>query len=131
MDNFIGLNTSDLHKEQHALNSFTNFPLGGWPCADKQPVFKAMAIAVLHTMRFYTCPNPLSLCLSLSIGLASNLNVNNSDIGSVGFKEPQSRLKKWTAMDVSINSPLDQNPSKPGELKCSALMVSVSEIVII
>lgn len=52
----------------------------------------------------------------LSVGLASNLNVNNPDLGSVGFKEPQSRLKKWTAMDVSLNSPLDQNPSKPGEM---------------
>lgn len=59
----------------------------------------------------------LNLSLSLSLGLASNLNVNNHDIGSVGFKEPQSRLKKWTAMDVSLNSPLDQNPSKPGESK--------------
>ncbi|TRY90733.1 hypothetical protein DNTS_004504 [Danionella cerebrum] len=50
------------------------------------------------------------------LGLNSNLNVSNHDIGTVGFKEPQSRLKKWTAMDISVNSPLDQNPSKSGAI---------------
>lgn len=43
------------------------------------------------------------------------MNVN-MDMGGVGYKEPQSRLKKWTAMDMSVNSPLDQN-SKPGQSK--------------
>lgn len=42
------------------------------------------------------------------LGLTSNLNVG-LDMGSgVGCKEPQSRLKKWTAMDV--NSPLERKP---------------------
>lgn len=121
MDNFISLNTPDLHKEQHTLNSFTNFPLGVWSCADKQPDFKriAMGMPVMHYISHMSRPS----LFVLLIGLASNLNVNNPDLGSVGFKEPQSRLKKWTAMDVSINSPLDQNPSKPGQLKHSALIV--------
>lgn len=38
------------------------------------------------------------------------------DIGSISYKEPQSRLKKWTALDISVNSPLDQNSSKPGAI---------------
>ncbi|XP_062875085.1 trinucleotide repeat-containing gene 6A protein-like isoform X2 [Trichomycterus rosablanca] len=76
MDAFMNPNAPDLHKDQHLLNSFSNFPLG----------------------------------------LNSNMNVNNLDLGGVGFKEPQSRLKKWTAMDVTVNSPLDQNPSKPGAM---------------
>ncbi|XP_051571900.1 trinucleotide repeat-containing gene 6A protein-like isoform X2 [Myxocyprinus asiaticus] len=59
------------------------------------------------------CPDSSSLPAR---GLNSNLNVSNLDISSVGFKEPQSRLKKWTAMDISVNSPLDQNPSKSGAI---------------
>uniref|UniRef100_A0A673J571 Trinucleotide repeat-containing gene 6A protein-like n=1 Tax=Sinocyclocheilus rhinocerous TaxID=307959 RepID=A0A673J571_9TELE len=58
----------------------------------------------------------LSSFNNFPLGLNSNLNVSNLDIGSVGFKEPQSRLKKWTAMDISVNSPLDQNPSKSGAI---------------
>lgn len=58
----------------------------------------------------------------IPLGLNSNLNVSNLDIGSVGFKEPQSRLKKWTAMDISVNSPLDQNPSKSGGFPLSIFL---------
>ncbi|MBN3306872.1 TNR6A protein, partial [Amia calva] len=76
LENFMPPNAPDLQKEQSALSSFSNFPLG----------------------------------------LNSNLNVNNLDIGSISFKEPQSRLKKWTALDISVNSPLDQNSSKPGAI---------------
>ncbi len=46
--------------------------------------------------------------LLYSLGFNSNLNVSNLD---VGFKEPQSRLKKWTAMDISVNSPLIKTPA--------------------
>lgn len=59
------------------------------------------------------CPDSSSLPAR---GLNPNMNVSNLDISSVGFKEPQSRLKKWTAMDISVNSPLDQNPSKTGAI---------------
>ncbi|XP_051789288.1 trinucleotide repeat-containing gene 6A protein-like [Erpetoichthys calabaricus] len=52
---------------------------------------------------------------SFPLGLNSNLNVNNLDIGSI--KEPQSRLKKWTALDnMPVTSSLDQNSSKPGAI---------------
>uniref|UniRef100_A0A8C9SVZ2 Trinucleotide repeat containing adaptor 6A n=1 Tax=Scleropages formosus TaxID=113540 RepID=A0A8C9SVZ2_SCLFO len=50
---------------------------------------------------------------SFPLGLSSSLNVNNLDIN---FKEPQSRLKKWTALDMSVSSPLDPTPGKPGAL---------------
>ncbi|XP_041085555.1 trinucleotide repeat-containing gene 6A protein-like isoform X7 [Polyodon spathula] len=49
-------------------------------------------------------------------GLNSNLNVNNLDIGSINYKEPQSRLKKWTLDNISVNASLDQNSSKPGAI---------------
>ncbi|KAG5832143.1 hypothetical protein ANANG_G00287980 [Anguilla anguilla] len=50
------------------------------------------------------------------LGLNSNMNVSSMDIGGVGFKEPQSRLNKWIAMDISGNSQLDQSSGKPGVL---------------
>ncbi|KAI1883924.1 hypothetical protein AGOR_G00221090 [Albula goreensis] len=61
-------------------------------------------------------PNALGSFSNFPLGLNSNLNVNSLDISGVGFKEPQSRLNKWIAMDISGNSPLDQNSGKPGVL---------------
>lgn len=66
-----------------------------------------------NTPEMHKDPHTLTSFSNFPLGLTSNLNVSNLD---VGFKEPQSRLKKWTAMDVSVNSPLDQNPSKPGAM---------------
>ncbi|XP_043945175.1 trinucleotide repeat-containing gene 6A protein isoform X4 [Protopterus annectens] len=54
---------------------------------------------------------------TVSKGLNSNLNVNSLDINSINFKEPQSRLRKWTAVDsISVNPSLDQTSGKHGAI---------------
>ncbi|XP_062999400.1 trinucleotide repeat-containing gene 6A protein isoform X1 [Elgaria multicarinata webbii] len=60
-------------------------------------------------------PSQISAFSNFPIGLNSNLNVN-MDVGH-SIKEPQSRLRKWTAVDsISANTSLDQNASKNGAI---------------
>ncbi|KAG5854473.1 hypothetical protein ANANG_G00038220 [Anguilla anguilla] len=69
----------------------------------------------IHPRAGRTFASHESNCVSAR-GLNSNMNVINLDIGSISYKEPQSRLKKWTALDISVNSPLEQNSGKPGAI---------------
>ncbi|KAJ8246093.1 hypothetical protein GJAV_G00263570 [Gymnothorax javanicus] len=154
LENFMSPNAAELQKEQSALGSFSNFPLGGFA----PPPSVGLRDSLLHqALKHPTTPAPhapgyapaganpghsfhsppqsnghaapgspihpragrtFASHESSSVsarGLNSNLNVN-MDIGSISYKEPQSRLKKWTALDISVNSPLDQNSSKPGAI---------------
>ncbi|XP_041085560.1 trinucleotide repeat-containing gene 6A protein-like isoform X12 [Polyodon spathula] len=81
-----------------------------------QPAMKSFLENFMPHHELQKEPPALNSFNSFPIGLNSNLNVNNLDIGSINYKEPQSRLKKWTLDNISVNASLDQNSSKPGAI---------------
>ncbi|XP_058851910.1 trinucleotide repeat-containing gene 6A protein-like isoform X4 [Acipenser ruthenus] len=144
----------ELQKEPPTLNSFSSFPIGGFPQpnlgqsdailhqAVKHPMMSGHDLAPgcyppgTHHNHSHLSPpltnghpGPVSPIHQRAgrkyasqestvsaRGLNSNLNVNNLDMGSINYKEPQSRLKKWTLDNISVNASLDQNSSKPGAI---------------
>ncbi|XP_029110102.1 trinucleotide repeat-containing gene 6A protein-like [Scleropages formosus] len=138
METLVPQAGSEPSREQHTLGAFSSFPLGSYPIhsglrqaeallqqAVKPPT--PMLTSDGHSLlnNGLACPESpiqprtrrplttLDTTTASARGLSSSLNVNNLDIN---FKEPQSRLKKWTALDMSVSSPLDPTPGKPGAL---------------
>ncbi|KPP69039.1 trinucleotide repeat-containing protein 6A-like [Scleropages formosus] len=137
METLVPQAGSEPSREQHTLGAFSSFPLGSYPIhsglrqaeallqqAVKPPT--PMLTSDGHSLlnNGLACPESpiqprtrrplttLDTTTASARGLSSSLNVNNLDIN---FKEPQSRLKKWTALDMSVSSPLDPTPGKPGK----------------